>query len=103
MTILETGNYIKQLFQIKICKGGTAAPTGKGSGIKAYPAAEKDDVKQGRNRRSTMVSANRAEDLSSHETVLFTNRSHKLFSIYAIYLLNVYSHLVKPQHLWYNI
>ena len=50
-----------------------------------------------------MVSANRAEDLSSHETVLFTNRSHKLFSIYAIYLLNVYSHLVKPQHLWYNI
>ena len=103
MTVLETGNYIKQLFRIKICKDGAAAPAGKRYGIKAYPAAENDDVKQGRNRRSTMVSANRAEDLSSHETGLFTNRSHKLFSIYAIYLLNVYSHLVKPQHLWYNI
>ena len=57
MTILETGNYIKQLFRIKICKGGTAAPTGKGSGIEAYSAAENDDVQRDPDQIGEMVPA----------------------------------------------
>ena len=55
MTILETGNYIKQLFRIKICKGGTAESSGKGAGIEAYPAAENDDVQLNPDCRRTRL------------------------------------------------
>ena len=43
MTILETGEY-QATVPDKQCKGGAAAPTGKGSGIEAYPAAESNYV-----------------------------------------------------------
>ena len=55
MTVSETGESIKQLFRIKICKGGTAAPTGKGSGIEAYSAAENDDVQPDPDSSGEMV------------------------------------------------
>ena len=62
MTILETGKYIKQLFRIKICKGGTASPTGKGSGFEAYTAAESNHVKLDSDRSGEMVPAGRREN-----------------------------------------
>ena len=40
-----------------ICKGGTAAPTGKGSGIEAYSAAENDDVQRDPDQIGEMVTA----------------------------------------------
>ena len=43
MTILETGEY-QATVPDKQCKGGAAAPTGKGSGVEAYPAAESNYV-----------------------------------------------------------
>ena len=57
MTILETGKYIKQLFQIKICKDGAAAPAGKRYGIEAYLSAESNHVQLDPDRSGEMVSA----------------------------------------------
>ena len=62
MTHLETWEYIKQLFRIKICKGGAAAPSGKGYGIEAYPAVEDDDVRLDPDRSGEMVPAGRREN-----------------------------------------
>jgi hypothetical protein len=40
MTFFETGEYIKQLFRIKICKGGATVQAGIEFGIEAYPDDE---------------------------------------------------------------
>ena len=56
MTILETGEYQATVPDI-ICKGGAAAPTGKGSGIEAYSAAENDDVQRDPDQIGEMVPA----------------------------------------------
>ena len=61
MTILEPGEY-QATVPDKQCKGGAAAPTGKGSGIEAYPAAESNHVKLDSDRSGEMVPADRAED-----------------------------------------
>ena len=71
MTILETGKYIKQLFRIKICKGGAAAPAGKRYGIEAYLSAESNHVQLDPDRSGEMVPAGRRENAckaSAHGT-----------------------------------
>ena len=51
MTFFETGEYIKQLFRIKICKGGATVQAGIEFGIEAYPDDELE-LKLSRNVQS---------------------------------------------------